>query len=57
LNAGVASQGPARRPAVKKSRNGECLPMGNSYYEKEQIFTPYPSVEACLASGGRRVDR
>jgi len=57
LNTGVESPGPAQRPPVKLGRNGECLPQGTSYYETEQIFTPYPSIEACLAAGGRLIPR
>ena len=57
LNSGVSQPGPAQSPPVKKSRSGECLPKGNSYYDKEHIYTPYPSLQACLASGGRGVTR
>lgn len=40
-------------PAVKKSSTGICHARGTAYYDQTQRFTPYPSMEACLESGGR----
>jgi hypothetical protein len=39
-------------PAVKKSSYGICHAEGTSYYVRTKTFTPYSSVQACLASGG-----
>jgi hypothetical protein len=38
---------------VKKSRSGICHAPGTAYYPRTLQFTPYESIEACLASGGR----
>jgi len=40
-------------PNVKKSTSDICHARGTTYYEKTKNFTPYNSVEDCLASGGR----
>ena len=40
-------------PAVKKSAAGLCHAKGTTYYTATKTFTPYSSVQACLASGGR----
>ncbi|MES2224286.1 MAG: HNH endonuclease signature motif containing protein [Patescibacteria group bacterium] len=40
-------------PEVKKSSSGICHEKGSQYYDKTQDFTPYTSLDACLASGGR----
>lgn len=39
---------------VKKSRTGICHAPGSQYYKVTQNFTAYPSMKACLQSGGRR---
>ena len=44
--------GPTDGP-VKKSRNDICHEPGSRSYQSVKYFTPYPSLEACLASGGR----
>ncbi len=44
--------GPADGP-VKKSSNDVCHAPGSSTYQSVKYFTPYDSLEACLASGGR----
>jgi endonuclease YncB( thermonuclease family) len=38
---------------VKKSRGDICHAPGNPTYRTVTRFTSYPTVEACLASGGR----
>lgn len=38
---------------VKKSRSGICHTPDSPYYGRTLHFTSYPSLEACLASGGR----
>lgn len=46
-----------RRPAsgpVKKSRNNICHEPASSSYQATTRFESYPTIEACLASGGRR---
>lgn len=40
-------------PLVKKSSSGICHQQGTTYYDKTTNFTPYDTVDACLASGGR----
>ena len=40
-------------PAVKKSTGGICHAKGTTYYTATKTFTPYPSVQTCLLSGGR----
>lgn len=50
----------ARSPApeadkgiVKKSRSGICHGPSSPYYAQTQNYTAYPSIDECLASGGR----
>ena len=40
-------------PETKKSTSGICHEQGTQYYNQTKIFTPYDSLAACLASGGR----
>ncbi len=47
----------AADPPVKKSRNGICHAAGSTYYSRTKHYTPYPSMAACLKSGGRRPKR
>ncbi|MBU0633039.1 hypothetical protein KKA17_10390 [bacterium] len=44
-------------PPVKKSKSGICHPVGGTYYDKTKNFTSYPSLEACIKSGGRPAKR
>ena len=44
-------------PPVKKSDSGICHARGTAYYSRTTHFTPYPSIEACLKSGGRLLKR
>lgn len=44
-------------PPVKKSRSGICHAAGSTYYSRTKHYTPYPSMAACLKSGGRRPKR
>jgi len=44
---------PASAQAVKKSSSGICHERGSAYYERTTRFTPFPSVDACIRSGGR----
>ena len=44
--------GPTDGP-VKKSRNDICHAPGSSSYQSVKYFTPWDSLEECLASGGR----
>lgn len=54
LDAGplLAAQGP-----VKMSGSGICHCPGGEFYDRTRSFTPYASVEACLAQGGRHPSR
>lgn len=38
---------------VKKSTSGLCHCPGGQFYERTTNFTPYDTIDACLASGGR----
>ncbi len=40
-------------PQVKKSTTGICHEIGSTYYDRTTDFTPYNSMNDCLASGGR----
>ena len=44
----------ASAPPVKKSESGICHDTKSPWYARTTKFTPYPSMEACLASGGRK---
>jgi hypothetical protein len=51
------SSTPAAEPqptVVKKSRKRICHEPGSDAYERTKTFKPFESLEACLASGGRR---
>lgn len=43
----------ANEPPVKKSNTGICHPEGGTYYERTKHYTPFPSMDACIKSGGR----
>lgn len=38
---------------IKKSRSGICHCPGGAYYDRTTRFTPYNTIDECLASGGR----
>lgn len=38
---------------VKKSNTGICHAPGTTYYDRTIYFTPFASIDECLASGGR----
>lgn len=38
---------------VKKSKSGICHAPSSPYYAQTKHFTPFKTLEACLASGGR----
>ena len=38
---------------VKLSRSGICHCPGGAYWQRTLHFTPHPSIESCLATGGR----
>lgn len=44
----------ATEPAVKKSKNSICHEKGSTYYSRTKKFTSYPSMKACIKSGGRK---
>ena len=44
----------AANPLVKKSQSGICHERGAGNYAQTRQFEPYDTMEACLASGGRR---
>jgi len=47
-----APQGSGGGP-VKMSKSGICHAPGSTYYGRTQNYTPYPTLDACLKSGGR----
>ena len=40
-------------PTVKMSRSGICHDQSSRHYNRTVNYTPYPTVSACLAAGGR----
>jgi hypothetical protein len=44
-------------PPVKLSRSGICHVRGTNYYANTKRFRAFPSIDACLAAGGRRPKR
>lgn len=42
---------------VKKSSSGICHCPGGAYYDRTTSFTPFATIEECLASGGRHPKR
>lgn len=38
---------------IKKSNSGICHPFQSSWYERTDDYTPFSSLDDCLASGGR----
>ena len=44
---------PSSGPEVKKSTTGICHQRGTTYYDRTKNYTPYDSLQVCLASGGR----
>lgn len=45
------------RGTVKLSRGGTCHCPGGAYWARTLRFEPYPSIERCLAAGGRYPER
>jgi hypothetical protein len=41
------------KPAVKMSRSGICHERGSVHHRQTIYFESFPSLEACLAAGGR----
>lgn len=39
--------------SIKKSGSGICHAPGSTYYSRTLRFAPYPTLKACLDSGGR----
>ena len=54
MNIGILAD---NNPPVKKSSSGICHPVGGTYYDRTKNFKPYPSMEACIQSGGRAPKR
>ncbi len=52
---GATTSGGAAVPSgvIKKSKSGICHPPGSGSYSQTKNFTPYSTLEECLASGGR----
>lgn len=44
---------PVTTGVVKKSTTGICHAPGTTYYDRTLNFTPYDTIDGCLASGGR----
>lgn len=43
----------ASEPNVKKSKNDICHDKSSRSYKRTKTYTPYKTIEECLASGGR----
>ncbi|WP_417883551.1 hypothetical protein [Vibrio rumoiensis] len=43
----------ASQPVVKKSKNNICHDKNSRSYKRTKNYTPYPTLKACLNSGGR----
>ena len=50
---GVGVHGTAGGPIKKATSSGICHAPGTPSYSSLKKFTKYPTLEACLASGGR----
>ncbi len=50
---GSASGGGVPTGVIKKSKSGICHPPGSGSYNQTKNFTPYNTLDDCLASGGR----
>ncbi|MFI5240796.1 MAG: HNH endonuclease signature motif containing protein [Candidatus Saccharimonadia bacterium] len=48
---------PASGGVVKLSTTGICHAPGDAYYDRTTNYTPYPSMDACVAAGGRPSER
>lgn len=48
-----AATAPASSEVVKKSSSGICHAPSTTYYDRTMTFTPYSTIDDCLASGGR----
>lgn len=51
------SAAPATSGVVKLSTNGICHAPGHAYYERTVHYTAYPTMDACVAAGGRPSSR
>lgn len=49
----VQTPAPSSGGAVKKSNSGICHAPGTTYYDRTKNYTSFPSLDACLSSGGR----
>ena len=47
----------ASTQAVKKSGSGVCHCLGGQFYDRTSNYTPFETIDACLASGGREPKR
>ena len=43
----------ASSPTVKQSNSGICHSVESKWYERTKNYTPFDSINACLAAGGR----
>ncbi len=53
----AVAQATAESGAVKKSGSGICHCPGGQHYGRIKNFTAYPSIQACLDSGGQHPKR
>lgn len=40
-------------PNIKKSKNNICHDKSSRSYKRTKTYTPYDTIQECLASGGR----
>ena len=53
----IASSTPIAAQEVKKSGSSICHCPGGQFYDRTTNYTPFESIDACLASGGRHPQR
>ena len=52
-SAAAPAPAPATGGVVKLSTTGICHAPGDAYYDRTTNFTAYPTMDACVAAGGR----
>ena len=57
LAIGVGAPGYTDAQEVKQSGSGICHCPGGQFYDRTTNYTPFDSIDACLASGGREPQR
>ncbi|MEZ5596099.1 MAG: hypothetical protein R3E84_06850 [Pseudomonadales bacterium] len=56
LSSSLLAAGPVPVSPIKKTLDGRCITKDHADYWKTKIYVAKPTLEACLASGGRGAD-